>query len=258
MLRIALVQSDFRHLDKKNNLVHYDKLLTQFVSDEEVGLIVFPEMFNCGFSPEVAKDAETEDGESVDFLREISVRYGSDVVATLPIIDGNNLFNRLLWVSSGEIKARYDKHYLFIGEEEYFEAGNAKCIVETPVARFLPLICFDVRFPEWSRNSVKDGVFDYDCLIYTANFPFPRESELKSLALARAIENQSYVLVVNRVGVDGFGKKYSGGTFVADPHGEIEAILPFKEEGVLIHSCDFSSVKLLRNNFPVSKFWERS
>ena len=130
-----------------------------------------------------------------------------------------------------------------------------KTIVNTLGHKFLPLICFDVRFPEWSRNHVVNGKFDYDCLLYTANFPSPRENELLTLARARAIENQAYALVVNRTGVDGYGRDYAGGCAVINPHGEIEAQTTSTREEILIHSCNFDTLKPLRELFPISKFW---
>ena len=121
--------------------------------------------------------------------------------------------------------------------------------------RDLPLICFDVRFPDWSRNKVKNNHFDYDCLVYTTNFPAPREKELMTLVRARAIENQSYALVVNRVGTDGYQRKYAGGCAIINPHGEIESQTTTQKEEILIHSCDFDSIKSIREQFPISKFW---
>jgi len=100
-----------------------------------------------------------------------------------------------------------------------------------------------------------NGKFDYDCLLYTANFPSPRENELLTLARARAIENQAYALVVNRTGVDGYGRDYAGGCAVINPHGEIEAQTTSTREEILIHSCNFDTLKPLRELFPISKFW---
>ena len=182
-------------------------------------------------------------------------KFQCDVVATLPIRKDGKLYNRLVWFSRDRILGSYDKHHLFMGEEEFFTPGESKTIVNTLGYKFLPLICFDVRFPEWSRNRMVKSQFDYDCLLYTANFPAPRESELITLAQARAIENQAYALVVNRTGVDGYGRRHAGGCAVINPHGEIEAKTTSSEEQILIHSCDFDTLKPLRELFPVSKFW---
>ncbi len=254
MLKIAVVQSNIIPDNKEQNLQHYKQLLSENIS-ENIDILVLPEMFNCGFSSNVFQNAEQNNGISYSFLCDISLEYNCDVVGTLPIFEENKLYNRLLWFSSGKVISQYDKHHLFIGEEKFFSSGKEKNIVESKGYKFLPLICFDVRFPEWCRNTINNNAFAYDCLIFSTNFPSPRENELKILASARAIENQCYVIVANRIGNDGFGKSYSGGTFIVNPHGEIETEFALHEEGVLIHSCNLNYLKILRNNFPVSKFW---
>ena len=238
MFTVGLVQADIKPNNKTGNLKHYSEWLDQEIT-EPVHLLVFPEMFHCGFSPDIRSDAEPDNGDSIFFLYMTANKFQCDVVATLPIL------------------RRYDKHHLFMGEEEFFTPGTGRTIVNTLGYRFLPLICFDVRFPEWSRNRVVDGQFDYDCLLYTANFPAPRESELITLAQARAIENQAYAMVVNRTGIDGYGRRHAGGCAVINPHGEIEARTTSDKEQILIHSCDFDTLKPLRELFPVSKFWEK-
>jgi predicted amidohydrolase len=254
MITIGLVQADIKAYNKTGNLSHYSEWLSQEIQ-EPVHLLVFPEMFNCGFSPGIREDAEAHNGSSIYFLYMIANQFQCDVVATLPILYNNMLYNRLVWLTRDRILGSYDKHHLFMGEEEFFTPGSGRTIVNSLGYKFLPLTCFDVRFPEWSRNRVVDGQFDYDCLLYTANFPEPREGELLTLARARAIENQAYALVVNRVGVDGYQRHYAGGTAFINPHGEIEAQTTSNREEVLIHSCDFDSIRSFRETFPVSKFW---
>lgn len=255
MITVGLVQADIKAHNKAGNLAHYEEWLTEAIQ-EPVHLLVFPEMFHCGFSPDIRQEAEPHNGNGIYFLYMMAYKFQCDVVATLPILYNNILYNRLVWLSRDRILGAYDKHHLFMGEEEFFTAGTEKTIVNTLGYKFLPLICFDVRFPEWSRNRMNGGRFDYDCLLYTANFPQPRESELLTLARARAIENQSYALVVNRVGTDGYQRRYAGGTAIINPHGEIEAQTSSDKEEILIHSCDFDSIKALRESFPISKFWQ--
>lgn len=254
MITVGLVQADIRPNDKKGNLKHYGEWLVQEIQ-EPVHLLVFPEMFNCGFSPNVREDAEAHNGESIYFLYMTANQFQCDVVATLPIVHGNKIYNRLVWLTRDRILGYYDKHHLFIGEEEFFTPGEKKVIINTLGYKFLPLTCFDVRFPEWSRNTIENGHFQYDGLLYTANFPSPRENELVTLAQARAIENQAYVMVVNRVGVDGYQRRYAGGTSIINPHGKIEAQASPNKEEVLIHVCDFDPIQHLREQFPVSRFW---
>ena len=255
MITIGLVQADIKPFNKKGNMAHYASWLESAIQ-EPVHLLIFPEMFNCGFSSDIMDNAELDNGESTYFLYMTANKFQCDVVATVPILQNGKLYNRLVWFSRDRILGKYDKHHLFMGEEEFFTPGTEKTIVNTLGYKFLPLICFDVRFPEWSRNHVNNGVFDYDCLVYTANFPAPRESELMALAKARAIENQSYAIVVNRVGTDGYQRDYAGGCAIINPHGEIEAQTKTNREEILIHSCDFDSVFALREAFKVSKFWK--
>ena len=254
MFRVGLVQADIRTGDKSGNMAHYAEWLEREIQ-EPVHLLVFPEMFHCGFSPAVADDAEPENGDGVFFLYMTAHRFECDVVATLPVRHNGKIHNRLVWFSRDRILGSYDKRHLFIGEEEFFTPGTSRTIVSTLGYRFLPLICFDVRFPEWSRNHVTEGRFDYDCLVYTANFPSPRENELLTLARARAVENQAYAMVVNRTGTDGYGRKYAGGCAVISPHGEIEAQTTPTHEEILFHSCNFDTLKPLRELFPIATFW---
>lgn len=254
MFTVGLVQADIKPNNKEGNLKHYSEWLEKEIR-EPVHLLVFPEMFHCGFSPNIPDDAESDNGNSIYFLYLTACKYQCDVVATLPIRKEGRIYNRLVWFSRDRILGSYDKHHLFMGEEEFFSPGAGKTIINTLGHKFLPLVCFDVRFPEWSRNKATGGLFDYDCLLYTANFPAPREQELITLAQARAIENQAYAIVVNRTGIDGYGRRHAGGCAVINPHGEIEALTNSPEEQILFHSCNFDTLKPLRELFPVSKFW---
>lgn len=256
MVTVALIQSDIRPHDIEDNLTHYEVLLKDKIQ-EPVDLIVFPEMFNCGFSADFDQHAEPMEGRSVTFLQKMAQRYNCDAVATLPIRDGEKIVNRLIWMSPDCVRGWYDKKHLFFGSEQRIcTSGDKLTIVESSGQRWLPLICYDVRFPVWSRNAVQDGQFLYDCLIYTANFPEPREQVLLKLATARAIENQAYVLVVNRIGYDGEGHAHAGGTAVISPQGEILAQTECHQEEVLMYSLDFESLRQYRASFPVSKQWD--
>lgn len=256
MVTVALIQSDIRPHDVEANLNHYEDLLKNNIQ-EPVDLVIFPEMFNCGFSMDFDRHAETMDDHSVAFLQKTAQHYHCDVVATLPIREGEKIVNRLIWMSPDHIRGWYDKKHLFLGSEQKIcTPGNSRTLIESRNQRWLPLICYDVRFPVWSRNAVQDGKFLYDCLVYTANFPEPREQVLLKLATARAIENQAYVLVVNRIGCDGEGHAHAGGTAVISPQGEILAQAAFHQEEVLIYSLDFDVLRQLRSSFPVAKQWD--
>ena len=256
MVTVALIQSDIQPHNVEANLNHYEGLLKDKIQ-APVELLVFPEMFNCGFSTSLNQYAETMKGNGVAFLQKIAQHYRCDVVASLPIRNGDKVFNRLVWMSPDGILGWYDKRHLFLGiEQKICSAGTERTIVESLGQRWLPLICYDVRFPNWSRNHFIDNKFEYDCLIYTCNFPEPREQVLLKLAMARAIENQAYVLVVNRIGRNGEGLLHAGGTAIISPQGEILAQAAFHQEEVLTCSLDFDVLRQLRKSFPVWKQWD--
>lgn len=256
MITVGLVQADIKPHNVDVNIKHYEELLLAKVQ-EPVNLLVFPEMYNCGFSEDFSREAEPMNGRSVAFLHQTAQYFRSDVVATLPIREGDCIVNRLIWMSPERILGWYDKKHLFMGSEQKIcKSGEKRTIVESLGQRWLPLICFDVRFPKWSRNRFFDNKFDYDALIYTSNFPAPREQALLKLATARAIENQSYALVVNRVGYDGEGHRHCGGTAVISPEGKILSQAGQNEEQVLIHTLDFDYLQQYRRDFPVAKQWD--
>ena len=242
--------------EKEQNLKHYEELLMSQIK-EEVNLLVFPEMYNCGFSADFDKDAEPMNGPSMEFLFHTARYFRADVVATLPIRDGDKLVNRLVWLSPDRMLGWYDKRHLFMGtEQNHCVKGTRRTVVQTLGQRWLPLVCYDVRFPLWSRNTFANGKFDYDCLIYTANFPAPREKSLLTLAAARAVENQAFALVVNRIGYDGEGHLHRGGTAFISPEGEILYQAEENREQVLVRSLDFDILSALRRNFPVANDWD--
>ena len=256
MISVGLIQADIVPHALEDNFQHYAQLLSKNIS-KPIDLLVFPEMFACGFSPDLQREGELMGGPSTQFLLSIANQYQADVVASIPICEEGNLYNRLLWISPEGIRGQYDKKHLFLGEEfKNCTAGDKRTIIETMGYKFLPLICFDVRFPKWSRNDVKDNTFAYDCLIYIANFPAPREQILIKLAQARAIENQAFVITVNRIGTDGCGFHHQGGTTIISPEGEILAQAENSQEQVLLFDLDLSSLKELRQRFLVADQWD--
>lgn len=256
MINVGLIQANIMPGGADVNLNRYRTMLEDRVR-EPVHLLVFPEMFAVGFSSHLEEDAEQANGKCVSFLHEIAQTYQADTVASLPVREGGRIYNRLVWMSPERIRGKYDKRHLFSGTEQRVCApGTQRTVVEALGQRWLPLICYDVRFPVWSRNLVVDGRFDYDCLIYIANFPVPREQQLISLACARAIENQSYAVVVNRVGLDGENHNHHGGSAVISPQGSLLCQARKDEEQVLFCSLDFEELKQFRKDFPVSRQWD--
>lgn len=212
-LHVTLIQSDIVWEQPAANRENYNQLL------KEVGktdLIVFAEMFTTGFSMQHVRLQETMDGKTVQWMKKVAVQKKAAVTGTLIIEEEGNYYNRCLWVLPDGTVKHYDKRHLFTmaGEHQHYTPGRQRLIVEYLGWRFCPLICYDLRFPVWSRNNK-----DYDVLLYMTNWPDARHHVWKNLLVARAIENQAYCLGVNRVGTDGNGKKYRGDSALIDPKG---------------------------------------
>ncbi|MCS6935137.1 MAG: amidohydrolase [Chitinophagales bacterium] len=218
-LRITLVQTPLVWENPPANLERFSQIL------QEVGatdLIVLPEMFTTGFSMRPAALADTMDGFTVRWMREQAQRTGAVVCGSAMITEQGKYYNRLLWVQPDGTVLHYDKRHLFslTGEEKVFTPGASKLIVTLNGFKICPLICYDLRFPVWSRNRLDAaGNADYDLLIYVANWPERRSYAWQQLLIARAIENQCYVVGVNRIGEDGNGISHRGDSIVLDPLG---------------------------------------
>ncbi|MGK9041238.1 amidohydrolase [Rhizobium sp. SA279] len=213
-LRVTLVQADLAWENIERNLQQFDRHLDGI---EATDLIVLPEMFTTGFSMN-PKVAEPMDGQAVNWLLETARRHDADIVGSVAIAEDGRYFNRLIWARPDGTLIHYDKRHLFTyaGEHEHYTPGQAQQLIELKGWSIAPFICFDLRFPVWSRNRGQ-----YDAAIYIASWPARRASHWKTLLPARAIENQSYVIGVNRIGIDGNDLSYDGDSMVIDPLGEI-------------------------------------
>lgn len=214
-MRITIVQSDLLWEDIQGNLKMFDNKLK---SVENTDLIILPEMFTTGFSMNAVLLAETMWGPSMLWMKKIATQKKTAITGSLIIKEGDQFFNRLIWIFPDGKFTYYDKKHLFTmaKEDNTFSSGRSKTVINYLGWKICPFICYDLRFPVWSRN--KD---DYDIALYVANWPDKRSYHWKSLLIARAIENQCYILAVNRVGNDGNGLFYSGYSSVIDPSGEI-------------------------------------
>ena len=226
-LKITLVQPDIVWEDKQANLKRIAAMTDEV---ESTDVIVLPEMFSTGFSMNPAALSESMNGETVNWMKKLAVEKDAAVTGSLIIDDEGKMKNRAVWVNPRGSIMFYDKRHLFsMGEEDrHYTQGHEKLVVEFRGWKFCPLICYDLRFPVWSRN-----VEDYDVLIYMANWPSPRHHVWKILLAARAIENQCYCVGVNRTGTDGEERKYLGDSVVITPKGipeymgEIEDVQTF-------------------------------
>lgn len=242
-LKITIIQPDIIWEDIHSNLSKYSKLLSDV---EKTDVIVFPEMFTTGFSMQSEKLAETMDGISVAWMKNMAKEKDASVVGSLIINDKGNIYNRAVWVfPEGKIQY-YDKRHLFtMGEENsHYSPGEEKTIVEFRGWKFCPLICYDLRFPVWSRNTE-----NYDVLIYMANWPAPRHYVWENLLVARAIENQAYCVGVNRVGEDGVGIEYLGNSVLASPKGIPEFMN--EQEEIKTFEISYTDLHQFRKSFPV-------
>ncbi|SJZ67111.1 amidohydrolase [Novilysobacter spongiicola] len=222
-LRISLVQGATRWHDPAGNREYYGELLHQLRGITD--LAILPETFTSGFSNEAAGDAETMDGPTIAWLREQAAWLGAAVTGSVQVREGDSVFNRLLFVTPDGQVQTYDKRHLFrfAHEHERYAAGRDRLTVEWKGWRICPLVCYDLRFPVFSRNRYdveRAGALDYDLAIYVANWPSARTHAWKTLLRARAIENLCYVAGLNRVGTDGNGIHYDGESAVIDFTGE--------------------------------------
>jgi len=214
-LSITIVQASLQWEDIDANLAFFEKQLEAATTYTD--LIILPEMFTTGFSMNASQLAEQMEGKSMQWMAEQAKKQDAIVTGSLIIEENGKFYNRLIWMQPDGSHQCYDKRYLFTMAKENltYEAGTEKLIVEWRGWKICPLICYDLRFPVWSRN-----VENYDLLIYVANWPVTRSFHWKTLLQARAIENQAFTIGVNCVGKDGTGYYYTGDSCVLSPSGE--------------------------------------
>ena len=252
-LRVTLVQANQVWEDKQANFNNYNKLLSDLSNTD---LIILPEMFHTGFTMNAKEFSETmENSIGLNWLKDISRQKDAAIYTSLIIEESNHFYNRGVFVfPTGEIHY-YDKRKRFAlaGEDEVFFAGNERKIVQYKNWKIQLQICYDLRFPEITRNSLdENGDPLYDVLIYVSNWPEKRSVHWNSLLPARAIENQCYVIVVNRVGDDGKTFTYSGESVLIDMLGNKDYLNSNKEE---IKSFNLNKLELnsSRNDLPFLK-----
>jgi predicted amidohydrolase len=245
-LMVTLIQTDLVWENIESNLAGLGNKIDGI--QENTHLIVLPEMFATGFSMDADNLAQDMQGSAVQWLRKKSIQKNADIVGSIIIKENDNFYNRLLWAKPKGTLLIYDKKHLFriIGEEKVYKAGNKNITVELNGWKIRPFICYDLRFPVWTRNI--DNQFDL--AIFIANWPEKRASHWKILLQARAIENQCYVVGVNRIGNDGNGLNYSGDSSIIDPLG---TVIFQKSYLSCVYSAGLSYSKLLeqREAFPV-------
>ena len=217
-------------------------------TNTKTDLIILPEMFTTGFSMQPEKLAEDMNGTTIRWMSLKSQEWNCIITGSLIIKEKGKYLNRLIWMAPDGNFQYYDKRHLFrMGEEhDHYTAGDIKLITKFRGWGFRPLICYDLRFPVWSRNRS-----DYNVLIYIANWPESRREVWKSLLVARALENQAYVIGVNRIGSDGRNISYSGDSMLVDSRGQIISETEPYEESAETVRISLDELMEFREKFPV-------
>jgi len=219
-LSISLVQANPLWQNVEENLKYFSALISQ--SGLLTDVIALPEMFSTGFTMESGKMAEPMNGRTHVWMQEQAFKLNSVICGSLIIIEDGNYYNRFLWVEPNGITCHYDKRHLFrmANENDSYSPGLNNFDINYKGWKVRPQICYDLRFPVWSRNSATEDVFAYDILLYCANWPQARITAWDALLKARAIENSAFCIGVNRVGEDGLGTVYNGHSAAFSPKGQ--------------------------------------
>jgi predicted amidohydrolase len=254
---MTLVQASLAWEDPDANISNFEIQFKGITASTD--LIILPEMFNTGFTMEASSNAEEMGGKSMQWMTKLAMEKQCVVCGSLIIREDNNFYNRLIWMQPNGTFQYYDKKHLFrMGEEHlYFAAGEKKLIVELNGWKVMPLVCYDLRFPVWSKNVYKDGDYSYDLLIYIANWPSVRSDAWTSLIRGRAIENMAYAAGINRVGKDGRGYEYSGDSIVSGPDGNILLSAEPGTESISTITINALELLNLRGKLGVGKDWDR-
>jgi omega-amidase len=242
-MKISLIQTSLIWENAEANRANFEKLINSI--QEQTDIILLPEMFSTGFTMEPAAVAETMDAETVKWMKRMAAAKNCAVAGSVVIEENGNYYNRFLFVlPDGEIKT-YDKRHLFslAGEARAYTKGVDRLIIDYRGWKICPLVCYDLRFPVFSRNTE-----DFDLLLYAANWPQPRILAWNTLLKARAIENMCYVAGVSRVGQDNNGHNYPGHSQVVDCLGA-NVVAPSENEGVFTVKLDKESMQETRKKF---------
>ena len=247
-LTVTLVQTNLFWENREANRAMLEEKIAGI--EGATDLIILPEMFTTGFTMAPERVAEPMGLTTFRWLKQQAAQTGAVVTGSYVVQEGGKFYNRLVWMQPDGTFFTYDKRHLFrmAGEHEHYAAGEKRLLVEWKGWRICPLICYDLRFPVWSRNGGPGGP-EFDLLIYVANWPAPRAAHWNVLLQARAIENLCYVAGVNRVGEDGTGKPYLGESTLIDFRGER---LTYQQELEVIHTkmLEIEGLSTYREKFP--------
>lgn len=257
MLKIALFQTELYWADAEANRKKFTALFDQV--QDKAKVYVLPEMFSTAFCTDPKDIAETMNGPTHEWMKAQANKHKVVIAGSIVIRESGKYLNRFLWVNPDGKTYTYDKKHLFsLGEENRdYSPGEGLITIEFEGWRIRPMICYDLRFPVWSRNAYNNGMFEYDLLLYVANWPATRSYQWRQMLISRAIENQSYVAAVNRVGADENGWKFNGQSLAVDPLGDYIIKPDDKTDRIAIATLDLDKLKHYRNRFPVARDWDR-
>lgn len=245
-LTVSFVQASLQWHNPAANRLELQRHIDEISLSPD--LIVLPEMFTTGFSMNAAQLAEPMDGPTVAWLQEVAAARNAVITGSIIIEEDGHYYNRLLWVRPDGSLSYYNKRHLFTMANEHhtYTAGTERLIEEWRGWRICPLVCYDLRFPVWSRNSAEQP---YDLLLYVANWPTARRTAWMTLLRARAIENVAYTMGVNCVGIDGNSHAYSGDSALLDMRGEYLVEVGNQETGIT-RSLRYADLVAFRERFP--------
>jgi omega-amidase len=251
-LSVTLIQSNIHWQSIEANLAMFEEKL--WSSTPAADLIVLPEMFTTGFTMNAKEMAEPMNGKTFRWMRQMAHQFQAVITGSYIVYEKNSYFNRLIWMEPGGNYKFYDKRHLFriSGENAHFSPGSSYFTAEIRGWKIRPFICYDLRFPVWTRNKVeKDtGKPGYDLVIYSANWPASRMNAWDTLLRARAIENAAYCIGVNRTGKDEEGINYTGHSCVYDFRGE--HMIPVSDSEIIQQAVlSMNDLRLFREKFPV-------
>ncbi len=248
-LTLTIIQTDLFWEDKKANLDMLQKKIESIKEKTEV--VILPEMFSTGFSMMPEELAESMDGTTMQWMKRIASENKIILTGSIIIKENGNYYNRLIWMLPNGECGKYDKRHLFAfaGEQEQYTPGNKRFIASVKGWKINLQVCYDLRFPVWARQSPAGNGLQYDILINVANWPEKRSVAWKTLLQARAIENQSFVIGVNRVGEDGNKHVYQGDSLLIGPLGDI-LVHKSMDESISTFTLSKENITQVREQFP--------
>lgn len=243
-MKVSILQRDIVWAMPAENVMRTNQVIDRLPKSD---LYVLPEMFSTGFATQPEGIAESNDSDTLLWMKQKAAQLDAAIVGSIAVKEGEQYFNRMYFVKPDGNVTVYNKRHLFTysGEDKHFTCGENRIVVSFRDFRFLLEVCYDLRFPVWSRNRG-----DYDAIIYVASWPVPRINAWSSLLVARAIENQCFVIGVNRVGKDP-ACEYNGASMILDPYGKTLTACEDGQECEATAELDMNMMETFRNKFPV-------